>query len=45
VPGARAFRRHLATAGVKPDAGVDVLRQALMMISDASHDFTDSAAA
>ena len=26
VPGARAFRRHLAEHGVKPAAGVDVLR-------------------
>jgi tRNA-dihydrouridine synthase A len=45
VPGARAFRRHLATAGVKPDAGVDVLQQALTMIHDTPHDFADSAAA
>ena len=28
-PGARAFRRHLATEGVKPDAGLDVLRAAV----------------
>jgi tRNA-dihydrouridine synthase A len=29
VPGARAFRRHLATEAVKPGAGADVLRAAL----------------
>jgi tRNA-dihydrouridine synthase A len=45
VPGARAFRRHLATAGVKPDAGVEILRQALSMVREAPHDFGDSAAA
>ena len=28
-PGARAFRRHLATEAVKPGAGVDVLRAAV----------------
>ncbi|WP_428029449.1 tRNA dihydrouridine(20/20a) synthase DusA [Ancylobacter sp.] len=28
-PGARAYRRHLATEGVKADAGLDVLRAAL----------------
>jgi tRNA-dihydrouridine synthase A len=34
VPGARAFRRHLATEGVKPDADAHVLRQALALIPD-----------
>ncbi len=34
VPGARAFRRHLSTHGMKPDAGVEVLREALGMILD-----------
>jgi tRNA-dihydrouridine synthase A len=29
VPGARAFRRHLAEQGVKPGAGLDVLRDAI----------------
>ena len=29
VPGARAFRRHLATQAVKPGAGIAVLREAL----------------
>ncbi|MBS7552992.1 tRNA dihydrouridine(20/20a) synthase DusA [Ancylobacter dichloromethanicus] len=28
-PGARAYRRHLATEGVKPEAGLDVLRAAV----------------
>jgi len=28
-PGARAFRRHLAIEGVKPEAGLDVLRTAV----------------
>jgi tRNA-dihydrouridine synthase A len=32
VPGARAFRRHLAENGVKPDAGVDVLRDAMALV-------------
>ena len=28
-PGARALRRHLATEGVKPGAGIEILRAAL----------------
>jgi tRNA-dihydrouridine synthase A len=32
VPGARAFRRHLAENGVKPGAGVDVLRDAVALV-------------
>ena len=32
VPGARAFRRHLAEKGVKPDAGVQVLRDAIALV-------------
>jgi tRNA-dihydrouridine synthase A len=32
IPGARAFRRHLSVHGVKPDAGVDVLRDALALV-------------
>jgi tRNA-dihydrouridine synthase A len=31
-PGARAWRRHLATQGVKPGAGVEVLREALRLV-------------
>src|SRR5437868_2677938 len=34
VPGARAFRRHLAENGVKPGAGVDVLRGAIDLVDD-----------
>jgi tRNA-dihydrouridine synthase A len=33
VPGARAFRRHVATAAVKPGAGAEVLRDALALIA------------
>jgi len=32
VPGARAFRRHLAEHGVKPGAGVAVLREAIALV-------------
>jgi len=32
VPGARAFRRHLAQRGVKPEAGVEVLREAIALV-------------
>jgi tRNA-dihydrouridine synthase A len=34
VPGARAFRRHLAENGVKPGGGVDVLREAIARVED-----------
>jgi len=34
VPGARAFRRHLAENGVKPGAGVNVLREAIALVED-----------
>jgi tRNA-dihydrouridine synthase A len=34
VPGARAFRRHLATMAVKPGAGPQVLLDALSMVID-----------
>jgi tRNA-dihydrouridine synthase A len=34
VPGARAFRRHLAEHGVKPGAGLDVLREAIAMVEE-----------
>ena len=34
VPGARAFRRHIATEGVKPGADMRVLREALAQILD-----------
>jgi tRNA-dihydrouridine synthase A len=32
VPGARAFRRHLAEQGVKPGAGLDVLQAAIALV-------------
>ena len=35
VPGARAFRRHLATAAVRPGAGGEVLEEALSLVADA----------
>jgi len=34
VPGARSFRRHLATEAVKPGAGMAVLRHALALVLD-----------
>jgi tRNA-dihydrouridine synthase A len=34
VPGARAFRRHLAENAVKPGAGVGVLRDAIALVED-----------
>src|SRR5215218_6967234 len=34
VPGARAFRRHLAENGARPGAGVDVLRDAIARVED-----------
>jgi tRNA-dihydrouridine synthase A len=36
VPGARAFRRHLAEAAACPQAGVDRLTTALALVSDAA---------
>jgi tRNA-dihydrouridine synthase A len=34
VPGARAFRRYLAEHGVKADAGIAVLRDAIALVDD-----------
>jgi tRNA-dihydrouridine synthase A len=34
VPGARAFRRHLAEHGAKAGAGVDVLKAAIALVGD-----------
>ncbi len=34
VPGARAFRRHIAVHAVKSDAGIAVLRDALALVMD-----------
>jgi tRNA-dihydrouridine synthase A len=33
VPGARAFRRHIAAAAVQPGAGAEVLRDALALVA------------
>jgi tRNA-dihydrouridine synthase A len=33
VPGARQFRRHLSVEAVKPGAGVEVLRDALALVT------------
>jgi len=38
VRGARAFRRHLSTHGVKPGAGIEVLREAMALVEEASAD-------
>ena len=45
VPGARAFRRHLATHAVKPGADMTVLTQALSMVLDSSTELAHTAAA
>ena len=45
VPGARAFRRHLATEAVKPGAGVAVLRDALALVLDMARAMAHTAAA
>jgi tRNA-dihydrouridine synthase A len=38
VRGARAFRRHLSTHGVRPGAGIEVLREAMALVEEASAD-------
>jgi len=43
-PGARLFRRHLATEAVKPRAGVKVLREALAFVRDGDRELARSAA-
>jgi len=45
VPGARAFRRHIAVHGVKPDAGIAVLRDALALVVDTAAPMPQTAAA
>jgi tRNA-dihydrouridine synthase A len=45
VPGARAYRRHLATQAVKPDASVAVLAEALAMVLDSPVELAHTAAA
>jgi tRNA-dihydrouridine synthase A len=44
VPGARAFRRHLATEAVKPGAGAQVLAEALSLVLDSKPDLAHIAA-
>ena len=44
VPGARAFRRHIATEAVKPGAGIPVLRDAIGHVMDARVDLAHIAA-
>ena len=44
VPGARAFRRHIATEAVKPGAGIAVLRDAVGLVMDARTDLAHIAA-
>jgi tRNA-dihydrouridine synthase A len=44
VPGARAFRRHLATEAVKPGAAVPVLAEALAMVVDTNAELAHIAA-
>jgi tRNA-dihydrouridine synthase A len=45
LPGARAFRRHLAIEAVKPGAGMAVLREAAAMVLDTRAEFAHTAAA
>jgi tRNA-dihydrouridine synthase A len=44
VPGARAFRRHLATEAVKPGAGSAVMADALALVLDSGADLSHIAA-
>jgi tRNA-dihydrouridine synthase A len=44
IPGARAFRRHLATEAVKPGAGAHVMADALARMLDSRPDLTHIAA-
>ena len=44
VPGARAFRRHIATHAVKPGADADVLREAIALMMDTRAEPTHIAA-
>jgi tRNA-dihydrouridine synthase A len=45
VPGARAYRRHLATAAVKPGACAAVLAEALALVMDSADELAHTAAA
>ena len=44
VPGARAFRRHLATAALRPGARAHVMAEALALVLDSDADFAHIAA-
>jgi len=44
VPGARAFRRHLATAAVKPEARAHGMAEALALVLDSGDDLAHIAA-
>jgi tRNA-dihydrouridine synthase A len=44
VPGARAFRRHLATESVKPGASASVMADALALVLDSRADLANIAA-
>ncbi|MGC1466048.1 MAG: tRNA dihydrouridine(20/20a) synthase DusA, partial [Pseudolabrys sp.] len=44
VPGARAFRRHLATEAVKPGADARVIADALARVLDTGSDLAHIAA-
>jgi tRNA-dihydrouridine synthase A len=44
VPGARAFRRHLATEAVKGDASASVMAAALALVVDRTDDLAHIAA-
>jgi tRNA-dihydrouridine synthase A len=45
VPGARAFRRHLAVRAVKPGASANVFRDALALVADCDRGLPNSVAA
>ena len=45
VPGARAYRRHLAILAVKPDAGIAVMADALALVLDRPIELAQTAAA
>jgi tRNA-dihydrouridine synthase A len=44
VPGARAFRRHLATHAARPGAGTGVLTDALALVGEGGSQPADIAA-
>jgi tRNA-dihydrouridine synthase A len=44
VPGARAFRRHLAVEAVKPGAGAQVMADALTLVVDTPGNLANIAA-